>query len=102
MWRYMPAFLRMTLIWNCLFSLLSFAGAFFAYRARNEAALPFASVMLMFPVVFYVTHTSGRYRYPMDPVMAILTVFAIAYPVSQVLKSSFGKLWIPESAGSIS
>ena len=102
MWRYMPPFMRLTLIWNCLFSLLSFAGAFFAYRARSEAALPFASVMLMFPVVFYITHTSGRYRYPMDPAMAVLTVFAIAYPLSRVLKSGFGKLWVAESLGSIS
>jgi hypothetical protein len=39
-------------------------------------------------VVFYVTHTYGRYRYPMDPMMAILTVFAFAYPWSQLVKRS--------------
>ena len=85
-WRFMPPVMKLTLIWNCLFSLLSFLGAFFAYRARSELATPFASVMLMFPVVFYVTHTSGRYRYPMDPIMTILTVFAIAFPLSQLLR----------------
>ena len=86
MWRYMPAFMKLTLIWNCLFSLLSFAGALLVYRTRNELALPFISVMLIFPVIFYVTHTSGRYRYPMDPVMGLLTVFAIAYALSSVAK----------------
>jgi hypothetical protein len=50
-------------------------------------------------VVFYVTHTSGRYRYPMDPIMAILTVFALAYPLSQLRAGSFGRLWETESAG---
>jgi len=86
LWRFMPPFMKVTLIWNCLFSLLSFVGALFAYRARSEAAMPFASVMLMFPVVFYVTHTSGRYRYPMDPMMAILAVFAFAYPLAELVK----------------
>jgi hypothetical protein len=93
MWRFMPPSMRLTIIWNCLFSLLSFAGALFAYRARSQAALPFASVMLMFPLVFYVTHTSGRYRYPMDPIMGILTVFAIAYPLAQLSKRHFAKLF---------
>jgi hypothetical protein len=102
LWRYMPSFMKLTLVWNCLFSLLSFAGALFAYRARSEAALPFASVMLMFPVVFYVTHTSGRYRYPMDPMMAILTVFAFAYAFSRLANRSASKLWVQESVTSIS
>lgn len=96
MWRFMPAFMRLTLVWNCLFSVLSFAGALFAYRVRREAALPFASVMLMFPVVYYLTNTSGRYRYPMDPIMAILTVLAFAYPLSQLGKRP-GKFWAAEA-----
>ncbi len=102
LWRFMPPFTKVTLVWNCLFSLLSFAGALFAYRARSETALPFASVMLMFPVVFYVTHTSGRYRYPMDTIMVILTVFALAYPLSHLFKRVTGKLWLAESVTSIS
>jgi len=100
-WRFMPSFMKLTLIWNCLFSLLSFAGAFFAYRARSKVALPFASVMLMFPVIYYLTNTSGRYRYPMDPVMAILSVFAIAYPLAQWGRGTFGKLWAADAEEAI-
>ena len=88
LWKFMPPFMKLTLVWNCLFSLLSFVGALFAYRARSVAAAPFAFVMLMYPVVFYVTHTSGRYRYPIDPMMAILTVFAFAYPLTQLIERS--------------
>lgn len=102
LWRFLPGSTKVTLIWNSLFSLLSFIGALFACRARSEAAMPFAFVMLMFPVVFYVTHTSGRYRYPMDPMMAILTVFAVAYPLSQLIGRSAGKLWVPESVSGTS
>ena len=82
----MPPYIKLTLVWNLLFSLLSFVGALFVHRTRNEYALPFTSFMLFFPVVFYVTHTSGRYRYPMDPIMGLLTVFAIAYPLSLIAK----------------
>ena len=102
LWNYLPPFLKATLVWNCLFSVLSFAGALFAHRARSEAALPFAAVMLMFPVVFYVTHTNGRYRYPMDPIMGILCVFAIVYPLSRLRKRSFAKFWIADSVTSAS
>jgi len=86
MWRYMPASMKLTLVWNCLFSLLSFVGALLVHRTRNEYAPLFTSLMLVFPVVFYITHTNGRYRYPMDPIMGALTVFAIAYPLSLIAK----------------
>jgi hypothetical protein len=38
----------------------------------------------------------------MDPMMAILTVFAVAYPLSQLMRRSAGKLWVPESITSTS
>ena len=38
--------------------------------------------MLFFPVPFYLTHANLRYRYPIDPLMTILAVYAIAYPLS--------------------
>jgi hypothetical protein len=98
LWRYVPPYVKLTLVWNCLFSLLSFAGALFACRARNEAAVPFASVMLIFPLIFYMTHTTGRYRYPLDPIMGMLTVFAVFYALSQLGKRSFARLLVAESA----
>jgi 4-amino-4-deoxy-L-arabinose transferase-like glycosyltransferase len=101
LWRFMPPSMKVTVVWNCLFSLLSFVGAFLVHRTKNEFALPFTTFMLFFPVVFYVTHTNGRYRYPMDPIMGLLTVFAIAYPLSQLSKRSFGKLRTVESVNSI-
>jgi hypothetical protein len=34
--------------------------------------------LLLFPIPYYITHTALRYRHPIDPVMAIFTVYAIA------------------------
>ena len=57
---------------------------------QNEAAVPLASVMLFFPLIFYITHSSSRYRHPIDPVMLVLAVYAVAYPVTHLLKRFSG------------
>jgi hypothetical protein len=75
---------------NCLFPVLSLLGVLFAYREQNEAAVPLASVMLFFPLIFYITHSSSRYRHPIDPVMVVLSVYALAYSVTHVLKRFSG------------
>jgi len=46
-------------------------------------------VILSYPVVFYLTHGSARYRYPIDPILTLLAVSALAYPV-RVLVRLFG------------
>ena len=78
--------LKLEIAGNCLFPVLSLLGALLAYRQRNQTALPLASVMLFFPLVFYVTHTDKRYRHPMEPVMLILGVYALAYICTYLLK----------------
>ncbi len=97
-WRFLPLSDKLTLIWNCLFSLLALAGALFAQRTKNENALPFTSVLMVFPLIFYVTHTNGRYRHPIDPIMCLLTVFAVAYPLSCLRKRASPPHRTPESA----
>ena len=39
-------------------------------------------VLLIFPLVFYLTHSSLRYRFPMDPIMLILAAGAVAHLIS--------------------
>lgn len=63
---------------NALFSLMTLLGAWFAYRARLPEAFPLGAVLLIFPLVFYLTHSSPRYRFPMDFLMVILSVYALA------------------------
>jgi hypothetical protein len=82
LWLHVGFYYKFILLSNCLFSLLAWLGALFVYRAKHEAALPFGCVMLFFPMVFYVTHASFRYRFPMDCIMLVLAVYAVAYPVS--------------------
>lgn len=73
----LPFKLRVYMLLNCSFSLLSFVGVWVLYRKNPVAAIPFAWVMFTFPLVYYITHPSPRYRIPLEPCMAFLTVYAL-------------------------
>jgi 4-amino-4-deoxy-L-arabinose transferase-like glycosyltransferase len=69
---------------NFPLSLLTLLGVLFACRARHPAATPFSFVVLIFPVVYYVTHPMLRYRFPIDPIMIVLAVYGLAYTISHI------------------
>ncbi|MDP9050949.1 MAG: hypothetical protein M3O31_09565 [Acidobacteriota bacterium] len=60
-------------------SVLGFAGLILVYRNRRirEYAVLFAIPMLLFPLPYYITHAEFRYRLNIDPLMTILTAYAI-------------------------
>jgi hypothetical protein len=75
---------------SSIFSLLALLGLLLARRAgalqtlsrkivRAENIAPLSVTMLLFPVTYYITHSAVRYRHPIDPVMTILAVYAVAY-----------------------
>jgi Dolichyl-phosphate-mannose-protein mannosyltransferase len=45
-------------------------------RRRSSYNLPLAAFPVVFPFLYYVTHTSLRYRLPIDPVLMLLTAIA--------------------------
>ncbi len=73
---------RLFLGLNCLLSVGCLFGVLVASRAHLPEAVPFALVLLIFPAVFYVTHASLRYRFPIDPIMLILATGAVAHAIS--------------------
>lgn len=94
-WSSSPLYLKAFMTMNMLLSLFTLFGALFAYRARLPEALPYALVILIFPVVFYVTHTALRYRFPMDPIMMVLAANGVAYP----LRSWRTRVWQKKGVG---
>jgi hypothetical protein len=46
-------------------------------RRRSIYAFPLAAFPVVFPFLYYVTHTSLRYRHPLDPVTLLLTAVAV-------------------------
>jgi hypothetical protein len=76
-------------IWFCTaFSVLSFAGLILALFAGWADSLPLAMCVLLFPIPYYVTHTSLRYRHPIDPFMTIFAVYAITRFLAIFVKRS--------------
>ncbi|MGC2357684.1 MAG: glycosyltransferase family 39 protein [Candidatus Acidiferrum sp.] len=69
---------RIYVWYNTIFSLLAFAGLLVGLWTRARESLPLAFCLLLFPIPYYVTHSSLRYRHPIDPVMTIFVVLALA------------------------
>jgi hypothetical protein len=55
---------------------------------RSVYVLPLASFPVVFPLLYYITHTSLRYRHPIDPIVLLLTAIAIAALKPSVWRSS--------------
>jgi len=52
------------------------AGIVVLIRRRSEYVFPLAAYPIVFPILYYITHTSLRYRHPIDPVVLLLTAIA--------------------------
>jgi len=65
---------------NVLFfasSLLPFFGLLLALKRRVHGVFLFASLMIVYPLVYYVSFPSARYRHPIEPQMLILGVYLV-------------------------
>jgi hypothetical protein len=83
-WKTATFSLKLTILWNVSFALLTLLGLLFASRSGAAAATPLAWVLLSYPALFYFTHSSLRYRYPIDCIMQVLAVYALVYPLSKL------------------
>jgi hypothetical protein len=69
---------RLVLISNTLAAIGALCGIVALLRSRSIYAFPLAGVVIVYPVIYYITHASLRYRHPIDPVMLLLAVIAVA------------------------
>jgi hypothetical protein len=58
-------------------SLLAFAGVGRAIRNGQDFAVPLVILLVVFPIVYYITHTDVRYRLPIDPVVVIFMAYRV-------------------------
>ena len=63
--------------WWFVPSLMAWVGMVLALRRYPASASPYALVMLVFPLVYYLTHTFPSYRHPMEPVVLLFASFAL-------------------------
>jgi hypothetical protein len=69
---------RIALLSNFLAAIGAFCGIIVLFLRRSPDAFPLAAFPIVFPVVYYLTHASLRYRHPIDPIIMLLTAVAIA------------------------
>jgi hypothetical protein len=60
-----------------LTSVLGLAGLAVLYRRRRAVAILFLLPLLVFPLPYYVTHAEFRFRVVLDPLLTILSAYAI-------------------------
>jgi len=76
--------LRSELLLNYSVTLLMLAGLLLARRKFPAESLPLLNLIAFFPAVYYLTHTTPRYRHPIDPVITLLAAYAAVSMVRYV------------------
>jgi 4-amino-4-deoxy-L-arabinose transferase-like glycosyltransferase len=62
---------------STVFSLATLTGLITCLARDFLKWLPPAGAVLIFPIPYYLTHTSQRYRHPIDPILTVLAVCGI-------------------------
>ncbi|MGA7915600.1 MAG: hypothetical protein WCA00_10220 [Candidatus Acidiferrales bacterium] len=68
---------RVALVSNFLAGIGALCGIVVLFWRRSPYAFLLAAFPAVYPVVYYVTHASLRYRHPIDPIVLLLTAVAI-------------------------
>lgn len=61
-----------------LWTLAALAGLWLMSRRDTYGAGLVAGILALYPIAYYVTRASPRYRHPIEPLLVLLTLYAIA------------------------
>jgi 4-amino-4-deoxy-L-arabinose transferase-like glycosyltransferase len=88
LWRCGHRFLRFWTdpwVWIWLpISLLAWVGCLLALWRKDRGVMSLMIAMVLFPVVYYITHPGAPYRHPIEPVMLLLGVSAVMNVLGRV------------------
>ena len=82
-WSFHPDYLREepfdppNIVFCTTFTVLAIVGLSKVFRKVPNIAMPYALVLAVFPLVYYVTHSDIAYRHPLDPEIVILASYAV-------------------------
>lgn len=72
-----PNKVRGVLLCNLVVSLGALGGIVVLWTLRGGLLVPLAVFPVIFPILYYATHTSLRYRHPIDPALILLMAVAL-------------------------
>src|SRR5262249_36820860 len=61
------------------------AGIVVLFVRRSPYAFPLTTGPIVFPVIYYISHTSVRYRHPIDPIVLLLAATALTAAVGRAI-----------------
>jgi len=82
-WSFNPDYLReepfdpANIVFCTAFTALAIVGLSKAFRQVPSVATPYALVLLIYPLIYYFTHSDLAYRHPLDPEIVILGSYAV-------------------------
>jgi len=79
-------------------NLLAWTGLFLAVNEKRGDAIPYAIILLAFPVVYYASHTFPTYRHPIEPALLLLAAYALV-GIVQAVSRRLGRTTSPISDG---
>lgn len=79
---------------------LAWVGMILALWRKGLDAVPYAIILLMFPLIYYLTHTFNSYRHPTEPAMLMLAAYSVVSIGEAVVGKSVGRILRSASAGS--
>jgi len=56
-------------------SLFAWVGMVLSVRRKGMEAVPYAGGLILFPIVYYLTHVFSTYRHPIEPVILLLASY---------------------------
>jgi 4-amino-4-deoxy-L-arabinose transferase-like glycosyltransferase len=65
-------------------SLLAWIGMLLSLRRKGLEAVPYALVVLIFPLVYYITHVFSTYRHPIEPAIVLLASYSMIWIVKTI------------------
>jgi hypothetical protein len=65
-------------------------GVVIAFRKKRPAGI-LVSYLILFPIVYYITHVRQRYRFPVEPVMLIFAAGGFGWGVKFLFRGSESK-----------
>ena len=87
---------RTLLLCSTLSGLGALAGIVVLVWRRSPYVIPVAAFPVIFPFLYYVTHTSLRYRHPIDPVVLLLTAVAAQAFVQWISARRLFRRFVPK------
>jgi hypothetical protein len=75
---------RALILWATFSGVGALLGIAVLIRGHSPYTFPLAVFPIIFPFLYYITHTSLRYRHPIDPIALLLTAIAVGAFVQSV------------------